>query len=650
MRLLTARVQDYKSVEDSSEFRVDPLTCLVGKNESGKTAVLRALHRLNPDDKDQRNFSVEIEYPRHGLFEYRGRHESSPATVVTTRWELDEGEASWVADTFGPEVLRSRAVTISRGYDNVNRWWFDSDEVLAVKNLVQDSGLDAQDQQKLTGVTTLHDLAAQVDGLDESSRKDEFAARLSGVRGDATSLGQVLIRHYQALLPTFVYYSTYDALPGEVSLEQLVELENAPEPELPFPFKIFLALLALVGVKADEVSETATFESLKASLEAISLALSREIFEYWSQNRNLEVEFTFDAARPGDKPPFNSGHVFRTRIKNKRYGTSVSFNERSTGFVWFFSFLVWFSQMKREHGDRVILLLDEPGLSLHGTAQGDLLRYINEKLVPQYQVVYTTHSPFLVDHENLLSVRTVEDMTGPNGEVLGTKVGDEVLSTDAETLFPLRAALGYDVTQTMFIGDHSLLVEGPSDLLYLKWASAELAERGRTALDRRWTVTPCGGIRKVGSFLSLFGAHQLHVAVLTDFAEGDKGEVRALRARGLLRDGHVLTAEMFAGQEEADIEDLLGRRLYVEVVNKAYGLKAAQRLKVAPPSGASMRVVKEVEDHFKLLPPEVREFDHYEPAEYLLANRAEFSSAEGIETALDRFEAVFTALNGFLAE
>lgn len=79
----------------------------------------------------------------------------------------------------------------------------------------------------------------------------------------------------------------------------------------------------------------------------------------------------------------------------------------------------------------------------------------------------------------------------------------------------------------MFVGEHSLLVEGPSDLLYLQWASDELRSRGRTPLDRRWTI------------------------------------------------------DMFVdGQDEADIEDILGRRLYIEVVNRAYGLDAGEAQQV----------------------------------------------------------------------
>lgn len=51
MKLINARVQNYRSVEDSGKFEVGDLTCLVGKNEAGKTALLSALKGFNPTDK-----------------------------------------------------------------------------------------------------------------------------------------------------------------------------------------------------------------------------------------------------------------------------------------------------------------------------------------------------------------------------------------------------------------------------------------------------------------------------------------------------------------------------------------------------------------------------------------------------------------------
>jgi predicted ATPase len=646
MRLRAAQVQHYKLIQDGGRFRVDDVTCLVGKNESGKTAVLKALHRINPDDRDEKDFDVETEYPRHQLFDYKARHATDPDRVVTTWWSLSEAEAQWVTGRFGEGALATREVVVERGYENVNQWTTPIDEPAAIRYLVDNSGLDPSDADDLRSACDAPALITATRALEPSARRDAFLEQLRELVGGASVIDSV--RAYLATqLPTFVYYANYYTLPGQMSLDHFIEVEA--QQELKWPEKIFKALLSLVGSSAQDINEKDTYESMKADLEAIGLRLSNEIFEYWSQNSDLSVDFNFDKARAGDPPPYNSGYVFRTRIRNHRHGVSVSFDERSTGFVWFFSFLVWFSQMQREHGENLVLLLDEPGLSLHGTAQADLLRYIQEKLVLNHQVIYTTHSPFMVDSSDLRSVRTVEDVVKGTA-VLGTNVGDEVLSTDPETLFPLRAALGYEITQTMFIGENCLLVDRPSDLLYLQWASGELRSRGRSGLDPRWVVTPCGGIRKVGSFLSLFGAHHLHVAVLTDFAPGEKVTVRSLREDRMLREGHVLTADMFVdGQDEADTEDVLGRGLYKSVVNAAFSLPLAQRLSRISPPDAPVRVVDEIEDHFKLLPLDAPQFDRFSPAAYLIEHRTEFATDVDLDGALDRFERIFGTLNAFLS-
>ena len=105
---------------------------------------------------------------------------------------------------------------------------------------------------------------------------------------------------------------------------------------------------------------------------------------------------------------------------------SVPFDERSRGFVWFFSFLAYFNKLEGSEENDLILLLDEPGLSLHGVAQGDLLRLIEERLAPNHQVIYTTHSPFMVEPKALNRVRTVVDV-----DEVGTKISADVLKADS---------------------------------------------------------------------------------------------------------------------------------------------------------------------------------------------------------------------------
>jgi hypothetical protein len=205
----------------------------------------------------------------------------------------------------------------------------------------------------------------------------------------------------------------------------------------------------------------------------------------------------------------------------------------------------------------------------------------------------------------------------------------------------------YEITQSLFLGKHTLLVEGPSDLLYLKAFSDELKKRDRTPLDPRWVICPMGGAGKVSAFMSLFGANELNVAVLLDYAHGEKKQVENVRKSTLLKSGHVFTADVYAGQPEADTEDLLGGPLYIELVNKSYNLKSTNRM--APQGGSTVRIVPTVEAYFRTLPPEVAEFDHYAPSLYLFENRIVFFKAvPAAHESLDRFEKLIKDVNALL--
>lgn len=137
--------------------------------------------------------------------------------------------------------------------------------------------------------------------------------------------------------------------------------------------------------------------------------------------------------------------------------------------------------------------------------------------------------------------------------------------------------------------------------------------------------------------------------MLTDFHEGDKKKVRTLRESNLMKEGHVFSAESYAGQDEADLEDVIGRSTYVALINKCYGLKRPRAFLAKKPADASTRVAKEVEDAFAVMPPEIPNFDHYTPALYLMEHSAELrDSLPGFDAALDRFEVLFRDLNALL--
>lgn len=646
MILKAIKVENFKCVEDSGWSSLAPVTCLVGKNESGKTALLQALYKLKPCVPEESRFDPILEYPRRKWSEYRTRHQARPDNVLTTVWELEKADREALAAKFGPNCLRSSTVKVKKGYDNREYWAIPIDEKQVAAQYLESYKLQQAGTVDLASMETIPEIIEKLQAIAAPTpRESGLLETLKSHFPDGSTL-RAAIKILKDRLPAFVYFADYQTMPGVVAIDEL--LKKRAEKRLEHSDRVFLALLDLAGTTAEQINEISEFEVLIAELEAVSSHLTEEIFEYWSQNKHLAVNFRFDNARPGDPPPYNTGYIFRTRIGNKRHGVTVNFDERSTGFVWFFSFLVWFSQVRKNFGDDLVILLDDPGLGLHARAQADMLRYINEKLKPRYQVIYTTHSPFMIDPQNLGCARTVEDVT-TDEKIEGTKVGDKILSTDADTLFPLQTALRYEIARGLLARAHTLLVEGDSDLLYLKWFSRELKAQKRDHLDPRWVISPCGGIYRVGSFIALFDSDQANVVVFTSFRRGLKTKVRNIRGSELLQKGHVFSAEMYSAQPEADIEDLLGRSLYLTLVNRCYSLEESQQLPREKPAEAPLRVVEEVGKHFAALSPALPEFDHSAPASFLMENTAELRSVlPGLDQALDRFEKLFRDVNKLL--
>src|SRR4051812_17056321 len=121
MKLKAVQVSDYKSVRQSNRFEVSDITCLVGKNESGKTSLLEALYRLNPIIEKDAQFDVTEDYPRADVEDYRQdveSHNRKPAIVVRAEFTLEEADTSELFARFGRDLLASPVLTLSKGYDN----------------------------------------------------------------------------------------------------------------------------------------------------------------------------------------------------------------------------------------------------------------------------------------------------------------------------------------------------------------------------------------------------------------------------------------------------------------------------------------------------------------------------------------------------
>lgn len=662
MKLVSAKVGPFRSINTVQDVVIDPeVTVFVGMNEAGKTVFLKALHK-SLDAMDVEKFDPVEDYPRKDYSAYMKRHATEPEAATKLTYQVSDDLVAKINSELHTNIQSGFQFTVSHTYANGKSITISVDESPVLKALASTPSLSTDTVTSIKKATTVRQVVEllAVGERTEADKVflDELKTRVAKTTWDLVVQNEVwsrLTKH----IPKFLYFSDYDLLPGKLNLADLTSrVANAKatpasaRTQVQAKHQAVLALLRMADVDLAEFSGSSGYEAMKAKIEAVSISLTDQVLEFWKQNEDLEVEVDIKAD-PSDEAPFNNGPNLYLRIKNRRHrGVSTPFDQRSRGFIWFFSFLVWFDNVQSQldpsgtgTSGNVVLLLDEPGLALHALAQADFLRYI-DSLSKHHQVLYTTHSPFMVHSDRLQQVRVVEDK-----EKIGTIISDNLVGSDHRTIFPLQAALGWNIAQNLFIAKRNLLVEGPSELTYLQSISALLETRGRKGLREDVTIVPVGGLSNVVTFVSLLGANGLKIGILHDYNGSPDQRIADLVKQKLLTDKSVFNVSQFRdltklGQDTlaSDIEDLLQPAIYLDYFNKTYAKQLSGVLLSEKELPKGDRIVHRIERALSEKNIKVRPsggFNHYAVA-------ATFGSAppsEVDEESLNKFEALFEAIN-----
>jgi predicted ATP-dependent endonuclease of OLD family len=654
MQLVSAAIGPFRSVNTTQTLAVDPdVTVLVGMNEAGKTVLLKALHKAVDALKEDEFDPIE-DYPRRDLSSYLKRHSTDPETAVVLHYELTEAEVQAINKRLGINLMPGHKLSITHKYDNEMSIGITAERDAVAKALAKSFSTDAA--EALKDCTDMRQIPAALASasLTESDQATlaSINVRIAATKWDDVAASEAWIA-VSGFVPKFLYFSDYDLLPGKMNLADLanrVEKAKSDPGHLKPMHRSVLALLRMADVSIADLSTPGGYEELKAKIEAVSISLTDQVMEFWKQNEDLEVEVDIKPDST-DEAPFNSGPNLYLRIKNRRHrGVSTPFDQRSRGFIWFFSFLVWFDSVQfqidptgKSAGRKLILLLDEPGLALHALAQADFLRYI-DKLAQSHQVLYTTHSPFMINSDRLNQVRVVEDQPKT-----GTVVSENLAGSDSRTIFPLQAALGWTVAQNLFISKRNLLVEGPSELLYLQAVSAMLEQSGGGGLRPDLTIVPTGGLDNLATFIALLGASGLKLVVLHDYKGLPEQKLAALvkdklmAAKSLFHVGQFRDAT--APHRASDIEDLFPVETYLDYFRSTFSTQLGGASLLAADLPPGDRVVHRLEQHIKAKGLNLRPsggFNHY-----LVASRFATSPPSTLDPdTLNRFKALFAAVNG----
>ncbi|MEH2011284.1 AAA family ATPase [Nostoc sp.] len=257
------------------------------------------------------------------------------------------------------------------------------------------------------------------------------------------------------------------------------------------------------------------------------LAINLNFPNYWVQDRNFCLKVM---ARDYDL-------VFTI---TDRTGTEYSFNERSQGLRYFLSYYIEYRSHEPHPNKTEILLMDEPDAYLSSQAQQDLLRVFDLFASPEpsshlthpVQVVYVTHSPFLIDKNHSERIRVLQK----GNEDEGTRVVKDFAQNRYE---PLRSSIGPHIGETVFIGNCNLMVEGIGDQILIAGAATYLRAYGVSSLEtldlNQITIVDSGGATQIPYMVYLAcGRHveQIAVIVLLDSDQSGNDAKKQLLGKG----------------------------------------------------------------------------------------------------------------------
>lgn len=668
MKLEEFRVQNYKRIEDTGWVSCRDLTVLVGKNEAGKSAILRGLSKLNPSDGEL--YDGLREFPRRRFTdEYDDSHE-----VASARFSLNVTEREALA-AVSPLLNATETVEISRDYKNklyvgfkpspgrdhllgqevgpkVEKALDDFDESFA-----PDGHGDEFGPLKEALSTTLESLAeeiptegkvppeavealykavtAQITEQWHRTALEGLVEALRPLHEEARSRAKIGMARNWAVrtMPKFIYFDRYDVLDSAVHIPTfLTQIEADPHAPRVRTTQALFRHVDLDPVKLHELNINdgqLSAEEMRRRVDERAIrtssagqAMTEKFSTWWLQRRH---RFRYDL----------DGNHFRVWVSDDLDPSEIELDQRSQGMQYFFSFFLIFLVEAADTHENSILLLDEPGNSLHGTAQAKIIEFLR-KITDENQVIYSTHSPFMVDAEHLEEIRPVwEDTTSGS-----TKVSDDVWPKDKDALFPLQAALGYQLAQSLFISRHQVLVEGITDFWIIKALDAALRALGRTALNDGIIVAPGGGAGRVVPLASMLVGHEVQVAALLDGDESGRREGRKLE-RLLGVDNRVLFIGDYTPDNNptGEIEDLFTDDYFMAAVKEAYGTKDYR-------FNAAEKTIPNIVDRIETLfqRRELGDFEKWKVAR-ILSDTIMNNPTRVPDETLDAIEKVVAALN-----
>lgn len=623
MKLTRFFVRKFRSVDESGWIDCNSVSTLIGVNEAGKSNLLLALWKLNPAREGDINLLDDL--PRELYSTLRNAQEKPD--FIEAEFLLDNQQAAEVSKLTGCNI---QGVSVKRNYSGHYKVHFLDVSTITVistekiQQVLRSALADIQSldekgkgeagikqsaisalQSALSSIQT-DSLTSQEIGrfctdlsqITSTLKTSEIQPRVQGCIRSLKEMQKQINRPHPDQseaakkfvvdnLPSFVYYSTYGNLDSEIYLPHVIE--NLKRTDLTgrvaAQTRTLRVLFSFVGLdpqeilekgkeptgqlnqhghvvqppKPEEIAQAAkNKEERDVLLHSASTRLTKEFRKWWQQGN-----YVFDLAADGNH--------FRIWVSDEERPAKVELENRSTGLQWFLSFFLIFLVESEETHSGSILLLDEAGLSLHVFAQKDLINFF-EKLAETNQLIHTTHSPFLVNTDHIDRVRVVYvDKEGYTVASSDLRAGEKD-PRQSRSVYPVHAAVGLGVSETLLQGCHPVIVEGTSDQFYLSAIKIHLISKGLLTPQREIVFLPSGGVRGVTSVAAILASKDddLPFIVIDSDKSGVDFKKRLLSNQYQGSENRVVEIKDVLDIEDGEIEDLLPFSLLRPVLSRMF--------------------------------------------------------------------------------
>lgn len=376
------------------------------------------------------------------------------------------------------------------------------------------------------------------------------------------------------IVPDFELFEDFSSLlPNRIDLEDIMRANRRAE-----GYKAAINFLTITGLEYSFFQQPSS-RILKQKIENLNGELTLNFQDFWRQNvgKNHKIKINFELSHYDHTIPEKSGKPFiEFWIKDEQ--ERLYPKQRSRGVRWFLSFFLELKATAMDKSQRnKVLLIDEPGVSLHARAQEDVLKVFDD-IKEQIQIIYTTHSPHLIDVNKLYRIlavqRAVEDDMKSETLVYSAR---SLKSATADTLSPIYSTMGARLSQQEIIkSSNNVIVKDLASFYFLKAVTA------LTGFEKECYFLPASGADSIPTMVNILIGWGIDYIILNFGNAQEKSIHEQLRKENYDNKIDLAKKQMLFLDEYQDTEDLFSTidfKKFVVKVREGITVKNSDYLK-----------------------------------------------------------------------